>query len=206
VGGHPPGEGALVVLAAEWRRRADQVDRAEHIAAALPARHQPGRSSVDEHAFAGVLEPLPHRGAYRRDVVQAFAAAAPDGAPAPWVEELAASWVPQPATTAVGVAEPLHRRADVVPGGHLVEALGPRPLDPRAHGVWREAARAIEAYRQRWGLTRTHNALGLDDPSSLATLGAARLADHARTTRGVAAARARLGRREPPAVELFLER
>jgi conjugative relaxase-like TrwC/TraI family protein len=195
------------VLAAEWRRRADHADRAEDLSAALPTRPNPGRATVDEHAFAAVLAPMPHGGAHRRDVVQAFATAAPDGAPAPWVDQLTAWSVPEPDTAAVGVAEPLHRRADVVPGGHLVQVLGPRPLEPRAHEVWHDAARAIEGYRRRWGLTRAPDAFGLGDPPRQASMfGAARLADHLRTMHAVDVARARLGRREPPAVELFLGR
>jgi hypothetical protein len=162
---------------------------------------------VDEHAFAAVLVPMPHRGAHRRDVVQAFATAAPDGAPARWVEQLTALWVRTPDKAAVGVAEPLHRRADVVPGGHLVQVLGARPLEPRAHEVWRDAATAIDGYRRRWGLTRVPDAFGLGHPPrQLSTLDAARLADHVRTLHVVDAARARLGRREPPAVELLLGR
>jgi hypothetical protein len=162
---------------------------------------------VDEHAFAAVLELMSHGGAHRRDVVQAFATAAPDGAPASWLERLTAAWVAEPATVAIGVTEPLRRRADVIPGGHLVAVLGPRPLDPRVHEVWREAAGAIEAYRGRWGLSRAHDALGLGDPPlPRAALGASRLADHVRTERVVGVARARLARPEPPAVELSLER
>jgi hypothetical protein len=195
------------VLAAEWRRRADHADRAEGLSEALRTRPHPVRATVDEHAFAAVLAPMPHRGAHRRDVVQAFAAAAPDGAPAPWVEQLTASWVPDPDTAVVGVAEPLHRCTDVVPGGHLVQVLGPRPLEPRAHEVWRDAARAIESYRRRWGLTRAPEAFGLDDPRRpLSAFGAARLADHVRTMHAVDVARARLGCRVLGAVELFLER
>jgi conjugative relaxase-like TrwC/TraI family protein len=186
------------VLAAEWGRRADHADRADHVAAVLALRHLPRRSSVDEHAFAAVLEPMPHRGAHRRDVVQAFATAAPDGAPAPWVEQLTAAWVAE-RTAVVGVAEPLLRLVDVVPGGHLVALLGPRPLDPHPHQVWRDAARAVEAFRERWGLTRARDAFGLGDtPLARAALGTARLADHVSTSR--------LGRHEPPAVELSLGR
>jgi hypothetical protein len=195
------------VLTAEWRERADHADRAVHVSRALPAHPLPARAAVDEHAFAAVLEPLPHGGAHRRDVVQAFATAAPDGAPASTVERLTATWVAEPAGGTVGVTEPLHRRADVVPGGHLLEVLGPRPLDPRAHGVWCDAARAVEAYRGRWGLTRAADAFGLGDPPvPRAALAAPRLADHVRTTRVVDAARARLGRPETPTVELFLGR
>ena len=195
------------VLAAEWRRRADHADRAEGLSEALPTRPHPVRATVDEHAFAAVLVLMPHGGAHRRDVVQAFAAAAPDGAPAPWVDQLTGSWVPEPDTAAVGVAEPLHRCADVMPGGHLVQVLGPRPLEPRAHEVWRDAARAIEGYRRRWGLTRAREAFGLDDPPRpLSGFDAARLADHLRTMHAVDVARARLGRREVPTVELFVGR
>jgi hypothetical protein len=120
---------------------------------------------------------------------------------------LAASWVAEPAAGAVGVTEPLHRRADVIPGRHLLEVLGPRPLDPHAHQVWCDAARAVEAYRGRWGLTRAPDAFGLGDPPvPRAALAASRLADHVRTTRVVDAARVRLGRPESPMVELFLGR
>jgi conjugative relaxase-like TrwC/TraI family protein len=194
------------VLADEWRRRADHVDRAERLSAALPSRSHPGRATVDEHAFAAVLMPMPHGGAHRRDVVEAFAAAAPDGVPAHWVDRLTTAWVNDP-VTAVGVAEPLHRRGEVVPGGHLVQVLGPRPLEPRAHDVWRGAADVIEEYRRRWGLTRGPDAFGLGDtPLPRTALGARQLADHVRTMDAVGTACARLGRRQAPAVELFLGR
>jgi conjugative relaxase-like TrwC/TraI family protein len=198
---------AFDLLAAEWRRRARHADRADPLSVALPGRPIPGRAAVDEHAFAAVLVPMAHGGAHRRDVVHAFAAAAPDGAPAHWVDRMTGLWMPGDGAVAIGVAEPLHRRGDVVPGGHLLEVLGPRPLEPTAHEVWRDAARAIEGYRRRWGLTRTPDAFGLGDPPQpRAALGAARLADHVRTMHTVDAARVRLGHREPLSIELSLGR
>ena len=114
-----------------------------------PAAHD---GVLDEHGFAAVLSETPHGGAYRRDAVRAFATAARDGAPAASLERMADLWLP--ATGAVGVAEPMRQRRDVTPGRHLLGALGPRPLDPDAHGVWRGAAKEIDQYRERWGLTQ----------------------------------------------------
>jgi hypothetical protein len=142
-----------------------------------------------------------HGGAHRRDVVTAFGAAAREGATASAVERLVAQWVPP---GPVGVAEPLQQRRTVVPANHHLRALGPRPVDPDDHAVWLGAARALDAYRDRWGLDHATGPLG--ETPNLATLPAQRLADHVRTEREVAAARARLGRREPATVERGLGR
>jgi hypothetical protein len=90
-----------------------------------------------------------------------------------------------------------------------VHALGPRPLDPDAHAVWAGVAREIEAYRSRWGAARSRDLLGVAESMSgpgLSTLPTLRLADHVRTLRHVAEARARLGRTPPPTVELGIGR
>ena len=106
-----------------------------------------------------------------------------------------------------------------MPANHLLRALGPRPSDPGAHDVWVEAAHAIHAYRERWRVDvdcadrfdranrfdrfdRAGHPLG--PVTSLASLPAARLADHVRTTRLVDSARTRLGVRAPAEVELGL--
>ncbi len=47
---------------------------------------------------------------------------------------------------ALGVA------AEVLPSCAVVEALGPRPSSPAERQAWRRAARAIEAYRDRWSI------------------------------------------------------
>ena len=105
------------------------------------------------------------------------------------------------------MAEPVHQRRAVCPGGHALRALGPRPVDPDDHEVWLGAARAIDAYRERWGVGRAAEPLGLDGTqASLAALPPARLADHLRATRTVDEARHRLGYREVPQVELGLSR
>ena len=103
----------------------------------------------------------------------------------------------------VGVAEALHSRASVVPGNHLQRTLGPRPVDPAAHGVWLGAARAIDGYRARRGIDgSTVEPLG---SSPLAALPGDRLADHLRTTRQIDEARVRLGWREPREAERGLD-
>jgi hypothetical protein len=155
-------------------------------------------------------------------VVVAFGAAASDGLDASSLEHLVGRWVP--ADASVGVAEPLYARRAVVPANHLLRALGPRPADAGAHDVWVEAAHAIDSYRERWCVDdvdhadraeraeRAELARRLDrldrssDPlgpvRNLASLPAARLADHVRTTRLLDTARARLGVRAPVGVEL----
>jgi hypothetical protein len=76
-------------------------------------------------------------------------------------------------------------------------------VDPVAHAVWRDAAHALENYRQHWGVTRSPDAFGLDAlPSGLASVPTPRLVDHLRTAQHVETARQRLGWREPPAREM----
>lgn len=149
-------------------------------------------SLLDEHRFAGALSLAAHGGARRRDVVAAFGAAAADGVPVAGIERLVAYWVPP---GPVGVAEPLRSRGSVVPANRHLRALGPRPVDPDHHAAWLGAARALDAYRDRWG--EAHAAEPGAPSRSLASLPPSRLADHVRTEREVGAARARLGWRAP---------
>ncbi len=187
-------------LAELWQQRA----RAAGAPLELESRAPAGRAVLDEHRFAGVISLTAHGGARRRDVVTAFGVAALDGASATGLEGLVDRWVPR---GPVGVAEPLQQRRRVVPANHLLQALGPRPVDPGDHDVWLGAARAVDAYRERWGLGRAAEPLGTPDTGpSLAALPAARLADHLRTERQLRAARTRLGWREPATVELGLGR
>jgi conjugative relaxase-like TrwC/TraI family protein len=174
-----------------WRQRADEVGGR---LAFPPDRMPPGRAVLDEHRFAGVISLPAHGGAHRRDAVEAFGTAARDGATASVVERLVAQWVPP---GPVGVAEPLLQRRSVVPANHHLHALGPRPVDPDDHGVWLGAARALDAYRDRWGLAPVRPG----ESPNLAGMPARRLADHIRTEREVTAARARLGWREPATVD-----
>jgi conjugative relaxase-like TrwC/TraI family protein len=188
-------------LVAHWQERARAVGDPVEPERGLSRR---GRDVLDEHCFAGVLSLPAHGGAHRRDVVAAFATAARDGAGAPTLERLVAQWVP---VGPPGVAEPLQQRRAVVPANHHLRALGPRPVDPDDHAAWVDAARTLDAYRDRWGLSRAPQPLGVADRSrSLAALPTRRLADHIRTERVVAAARARLGWREPVTAELSLGR
>jgi conjugative relaxase-like TrwC/TraI family protein len=199
----PPKEQSapFAALSAQWRRRALA------IGAPLEPEHgppRPGRAVIDEHRFAGVLSLPAHGGAHRRDVVAAFGTAALAGASAVDMERLVTQWVPPGPP---GVAEPLHSRRSVVPANHQLRALGPRPVDPDDHAIWRGAARSLDAYRQRWGLARAPEPLGVPEHGrGLAGLSPLRLADHRRTERVVTAARARLGWREPATVERGMAR
>ncbi len=185
-------------LVAEWRARARASAGDRAVDTLVDQSLAPARSGVrlrearlDEYRFAASLSVTPHGGAHRRDVVVAYAAGAADGIPAAWLDSLVDHWVPR---GPLGVAEPMHRRRDVVPAPHLLQALGTRPLDPSRHAVWVDAARSVEAYRRRWGVTRADDLLGLERPAAAPP---ARLADHARVTRDLNMARARLGWRPP---------
>jgi conjugative relaxase-like TrwC/TraI family protein len=220
----PKASAPYETLVGEWRRRAGVVgeppepgrryldELSAHASNLRPA-------ALDEHRYAAVISVTPHGGARRRDVVVAFGAAASDGVDAMSLNHLVSRWVP--ANGSVGVAEPLYARRAVVPANHLLRALGPRPSDAGTHDVWLEAAHAIDAYRARWrvddvdcadrhdcvdrlnrldSLGRANEPLG--PVTNLASLPAARLADHVRTTRLLDSARARLGVRAPVGVEL----
>lgn len=190
-------------LAPEWRRRAHAAGWTMDLGLA-PGRPSPSPHLLDEHRYAGVIALTPHGGARRRDVVVAFAAGAPQGVEAAPLESLVEHTAP---TAAVGVAEPLRRRADVVPANHLLHTLGPRPLDPAGHALWTGAARALTAYRDRWGPDRTTAALGVEGSTlGLSSLPATRLADHVRTARHLEAVRSRLRRGEPAEVDRGLGR
>jgi conjugative relaxase-like TrwC/TraI family protein len=186
-------------LSADWSRRARDLGAAPitltPLALTRPEPRAP-HTVLDEHGFAAVLAETPHGGAYRRDVVRAFATAARDGATATAVDRVTDLWL-QPG--GVGVSEPMHRRGDALPRRHLLNELGPRPVDPDAHGVWHGAAMAIEDYRERWGLSRSPDALGGEPKASLPV---EQLVDHLRTARHVEEARARLGVRQARRMEL----
>jgi conjugative relaxase-like TrwC/TraI family protein len=207
-------------LVGEWRRRAAVVGEPLSLGGSFGERRSVGANGLppaglDEHRYAAVISVTPHGGARRRDVVIAFGAAASGGVPATSLEHLVGHWVPS--GSSVGVAEPLHSHRAVMPADHLLRALGPRPSDAGAHDVWIEAAQAIDAYRERWRIgdveradraDRVECADRVSEPlgpvTSLASLPAAQLADHVRTTRLLDAARARLGVRSPVGVELSL--
>ena len=190
---------------AEWERRACASD-GPLLLVLEPRRRErgaEGRARLDEHRFAGELSLTPHGGARRRDVVVAFGAAATDGVSAGSLERLVGHWVPP---GHIGVAEPLRPRRAVMPANHHLRALGPRPVDPEEHHLWVGAARAIDAYRDRWGLNCSPESLGGPASPELSSMPTARLADFVRTTQHLDAVRARLGHREPVGVELGLER
>lgn len=54
----------------------------------------------------------------------------------------------------------LVRAAEVSPPAYLVAELGPRPSAPGERAAWRQAALAVESYRERWGVDDRHLAVG----------------------------------------------
>ncbi len=54
----------------------------------------------------------------------------------------------------------LVRAAEVSPPSYLVAELGPRPSAPIERAAWRQAALAVESYRERWGVGDCQLALG----------------------------------------------
>lgn len=188
-------------LTAQWQRRAFFVGSdADQIRALLGrADRSAGAPILDEHRFGAALSLTPDRVARRRDVAAAFGAAALGGAPAQSVERLTDLWTPRlSARTQIGVAEDVRTLRSVIPGGHLLGVLGPRPVHPADHAVWRDAAKLIDDYRARWDVPRGSDALGTEGRASgISSLPTERLIDHLKTTRHVEVARQRLGWRAP---------
>ena len=184
-------------LTSQWTRRArslgigplDLVSVLEHRASSG------GVPRLDEHRFGAVLSLTPDGAARRRDVVSAFGTAAVGGADAQSVERLADLWTPPLSDRVqVGVAEDVRSLRSLVPGPHLLRGLGPRPVSPSEHERWRDAARAIDAYRGRWGVVGGSDALGVAGLSSgISSLPTERLVEHLRITRDVELTRHRVG-------------
>jgi conjugative relaxase-like TrwC/TraI family protein len=184
-------------LASDWERRARAVSggRTEVVALLGRGNRRDERQFLDEHRFGASLSLAPDGAARRRDVAAAFGTAALAGAPAPDLERLTDLSTPvSRARTQVGVAEDTHSLRSVVPGPHVLAALGPRPVNDADHTVWREAADAINDYRHRWNVAKGGDALGTDAlPSGISSLPTDRLIDHLETDRHIEVARQRLG-------------
>lgn len=54
----------------------------------------------------------------------------------------------------------LGRAAEVALPAHVLALLGPRPVEPGERTHWREAAGAIQGFRERWGITDAQQTLG----------------------------------------------
>ncbi|MGH9089325.1 MAG: MobF family relaxase, partial [Acidimicrobiales bacterium] len=114
---------------------------------------------LDEHRFAAALWRTPHAGATRRDAVAAWAGALERGAVVSDVArcvDALAGWGAD-----IGVAERAQPLASLVPGPHLLRALGPRPAEPDRLATWQGAASTLEQYRSRWGVAERGEPLGL---------------------------------------------
>lgn len=153
---------------------------------------------IDEHRFAASLLTNGQPEVSRRNVVRAWSGALGRGAPAEEIERCVDRLLPS--ETGVGVAEPGHAPAAVVPSAAALRLLGARPTSGHQLGHWQEAAAGIARYSTRWG----HDAaadLGREcGGAELAGLPARRLADRLALSRSVQEVRRRLGRdpgREP---------
>ncbi len=185
-------------LRARWARRAP---------AELALRHEPTGVGIrlDEHRFAASIASAPPSGVCRRDVVAAWADALGTGGRVPDVEASVEHWAPA-AAAGLGVAERRYAPAAVVPAPHLVALLGPRPAGPDLQPLWREAAAAVERYRERWG----PDGPAPDAPTrALVGMATRRIADHLEVRRTLEMARRRIeGRpratREPEGLSLAL--
>ncbi len=62
----------------------------------------------------------------------------------------------------------LGRVAEVMRYTYVISTLGPAPQEAAERDAWREAAGAIEAFRERWEVTDANRALGHDHPVELA--------------------------------------
>jgi conjugative relaxase-like TrwC/TraI family protein len=195
------GDATFRELTVDWERRARAVgvpslDLVPHVARADVV----ARPTLHEHRFRATLSRTADGAARRRDVVTGLGVAAVPGATAPTLERLTDLWLPP--SREVGVAEPAHAPRGLVPGDHLLAALGPRPVEVNDHRVWQAGAQAIEAYRRQWGVTRSADALGAGPECRLSAFPAARLADHVRTERTVEVTRQQLGWRPPQVLEM----
>jgi hypothetical protein len=193
-------------LTSEWggRARSVGIEPAE-MRSLLASRQRAGASaSINEHRFGASLSLAPDGAARRRDVVAAFSTGALEGADARSIGRLTDLWTPACSDRAqLGVAEDIRSLRSVVPGSHLLAALGPRPVDPADHETWRNAAHAIDQYRNRWDVRDRSDVLGVDAlHSGISSLPTDRLVDHLRVTRHIEVARQQLGRRDPHALEM----
>lgn len=54
--------------------------------------------------------------------------------------------------------------AEVAMPQYLVNAVGERPMKPSERAAWHEAVKAVESYRDRWGVRDSEHAVGDDPP------------------------------------------
>jgi conjugative relaxase-like TrwC/TraI family protein len=184
-------------LQIDWIRRAGAVGEELSLAKVRSDHEQ----FVDEHRFHGSLSLSADGGARRRDLVRAFGEATPEGATAEDIGQLTQLWLP--ADSALGIHEQVHALREVVPPGHLLRALGPRPVDPERHGVWRGAAQSLESYGRQWGVGHVGDALDLEQRNgSMSSFSVPRLVAHLEMSRQLETARQRLGWRPPHRLEI----
>jgi conjugative relaxase-like TrwC/TraI family protein len=179
-------------LARRWRDTAAALGADPGAWTRTPGRTRPEPGVLDEYRFAAELARASPSGPRRRHVVAAWAAAVTDGVRADEVDRAVTAWVGDDGTR--GVDEPALRPADLVPPGPVLAALGPRPAGARDQGPWRQAAAALQHYRDRWPGDRVLPGGPGDGPAARARLGPRRLAQHLVVERQVREAARAMGR------------
>jgi hypothetical protein len=182
------------VVRSEWHRRARLVGFAPENLSRVTSLSHRDPDVVDEWRFASALAGHADRGVARRDVVRAWSASLLSGAPVTEIDACVSAWWPAP--VAVGVAEVHRGPGTVVPPGHTVAVLGPRPSSSDGQRIWKEGASAVAAYRTRWGVHDRGAALGPDTAAARAAMPPLRLAHHLAVERTIADTCRALGRGE----------
>jgi conjugative relaxase-like TrwC/TraI family protein len=113
---------------------------------------------IDEDDFAKRLSVSPRETLNRSTIVCAWGWALPQGAPSDVVERCVDLLAPWPDAT--GAIEPRLPAEGLIPSEYQLLALGNRPASPDQLAMWLDAARAIERYRDTYGIKDPDQALG----------------------------------------------
>jgi conjugative relaxase-like TrwC/TraI family protein len=165
---------------------------------------------IDENDFAKRLSEVSRKTLNRGTIVYAWESALPQGVPADAVERCVDLLAPWPEAT--GAVQRRLPAEGFIPSKYQLLALGNRPASPDQLAVWLDTAKAIEKYRDTWGIKDPDRALGSEEwrRESTSTRESSRefilqLAGHHEASREIENARRQLGReREGP--ELGLSR
>jgi conjugative relaxase-like TrwC/TraI family protein len=173
-----------------WQRRAR--DAGVELGLARETRvHAHEVNRLDERRFAGELLTSERQSWSRRDVVSAFCGALTPGASGQVVKE-SVDLLLEGTSTGRGVQEPQVGRRQVLASRAALELLGPRPSTPSQLALWRDAARSLEHYRNRWGTSPGEGLAQRDEPLPR-LMSSRQLAEHLTLTRRLGEVRTRLG-------------
>jgi conjugative relaxase-like TrwC/TraI family protein len=201
-------EHSLDDLLPHWREKADELGFDRQKLSAVIDRSPGAQLVINEEAFASRLSRLPVL--TRSAAIGLWTDAVPQGVPADAVERCVDLLAPWPEAT--GAVQRRLPAEGFIPSKYQLLALGNRPASPDQLAVWLDTAKAIEKYRDTWGIKDPDRALGSEEwrRESTSTRESSRefilqLAGHHEASREIENARRQLGReREGP--ELGLSR